>query len=216
MNSIRCWAHSVEILVYVVIISSFNSCNFRSMLMLEISCSNTTQRCLIGLRPGTGRGHWKGTGRTLNSLTCHETSEMNFCYVTWNIVMLEVARRKWYIVAMKECTCSAWLPQRTVALFGMKCVPRKHPYTITSPPPAQPVDTRQVGTILFSFVLLLLNSDSTIDHTSLRLSCLPILVFWRSSAHRSLSLCSWLTEVEPDVVFSCCSPSIWDEIFCAF
>ena len=55
------------------------------------SGSTSSQRCSTGFRSGDWEGHW----RTLNSLSCSWNQFDNFRFVTWHIIMLDIAIRKW-------------------------------------------------------------------------------------------------------------------------
>ncbi len=74
IDSTRCWKHSSDILVHIVMIASHSFCRFVSCTsMMRISHSSTSQRCSIGLRSGDCGGHLS----KVNSLSCSRNqSEM--------------------------------------------------------------------------------------------------------------------------------------------
>ncbi len=74
-------------------IASRSCCKFVSCTsMMRISRSTTSQRCSIGLRSGDCGGHLS----KVNSLSCSRNqSEMIWALVTWCIILLEVAIRRW-------------------------------------------------------------------------------------------------------------------------
>ena len=55
----RCWKHSSEILVRIYMTASYCCCRFVGCTsMMGIFCSSTSQRCLVGLRPGDYGDRW--------------------------------------------------------------------------------------------------------------------------------------------------------------
>ncbi len=74
IDSTRCWKHSSEILVHIVMIASHSCCRFVGCTsMMWISRSTTSQRCSIRLRSGDCGGHLS----KVNSLSCSRNqSEM--------------------------------------------------------------------------------------------------------------------------------------------
>ncbi len=79
IDSTRCWKHSSEILVHIVMIASHSCCRFVVCTsMMWISRSTTSQRCSIGLRSGDCGGHLS----KVNSLSCSRNqSEMIWALV---------------------------------------------------------------------------------------------------------------------------------------
>ncbi len=74
IDSTRCWKHSSEMLVHIVMIASHSFCRFVGCTsMMRISRSTTSQRCSIGLRSGDCGGHLS----KVNSSSCSRNqSEM--------------------------------------------------------------------------------------------------------------------------------------------
>ncbi len=74
IDSTRCWKHSSEMLVHIVMIASRSCCRFVGCTsMMWISRSTTSQSCSIGLRSGDCGGHLS----KVNSLWCSRNkSEM--------------------------------------------------------------------------------------------------------------------------------------------
>lgn len=78
MDFERCWKHSIDILEHVNMIALSNFCIiFRHYFMLQISCSATSQRCFT----------------TEEHTSCSWNQFKMTCFVTWWIIMLEIAIR---------------------------------------------------------------------------------------------------------------------------
>ncbi len=76
-------------------------------------------------------------------------------FVTWCIILLEVASEDGYTVVIKGWTWSATILMKTVAFKqcsigtkGPKVCQENIPCTITPPPPAWTIETRQGGSML--------------------------------------------------------------------
>ncbi len=68
---------------------------------MRISCSTTSQKCSIGLRSGDCGGHLS----KVNSLSCSRNQSWDdLRFVTWCIILLEEAIRRWYTVVIKGWT----------------------------------------------------------------------------------------------------------------
>lgn len=66
IDSIQCWKHCSQILVYIDATASHSCSKFVSgMSVMRISSSTTTQMCSYGLRSGDREGHFS----TVNSLS---------------------------------------------------------------------------------------------------------------------------------------------------
>ncbi len=74
IDSTRCWKHSSDVLLHIVMIASHSCCRFVGCTsMMWISRSTTSQRCSIGLRSGGCGGYLS----KVNSLSCSRNqSEM--------------------------------------------------------------------------------------------------------------------------------------------
>ncbi len=73
-------------------------------------------------------------------------------FVTWCIILLEVASEDGYTVVIKGWTWSATILREAVALkrcsIGTKGYQENIPHSITPPPPAWTIETRQDGSML--------------------------------------------------------------------
>ncbi len=90
IDSTRCWKHSSEILVHIVMIASHSCCRFVVCTsMMWISRSTTSQRCSIGLRSGDCGGHLS----KVNSLSCSR-NQSEMIWSLWRcIILLEVHQK---------------------------------------------------------------------------------------------------------------------------
>ncbi len=76
-DSTRCWKHSSEILVHIVMIASRSCCRFVVCTsMMRISRSTTSQRCSIGLRSGDCGGY-------LSKVNCFHVLYAKFWLYIW-------------------------------------------------------------------------------------------------------------------------------------
>ncbi len=104
VNSTRCWKHSSEILIHIVMIASHSFCRFVICTsMMWISRSTTSQRCSIGLRSGDCGGYLS----KVNSLSCSR-NQSEMIWALWRcIILLEVASEDGYTVVIKGWTWSS-------------------------------------------------------------------------------------------------------------
>ncbi len=87
-----CWKHSSEILVHIDMIVSRNCCRFVGCTsMMWISRSTTSQKCSIGFRSGDGGGHLSKELIVMFKKPVWD----DLSFVTWCIILLEVAIRRW-------------------------------------------------------------------------------------------------------------------------
>ncbi len=106
IDSTRCWKHSSEILVHIDMIASRSCCRFVGCTsMMRISRSTTSQRCSIGLRSGDCGGHLS----KVNSLSYKKRVGDDLSFVTWCIILLEVAIRRWV-----HCIIKGWTWSETI------------------------------------------------------------------------------------------------------
>ncbi len=92
---------SSEILVHIDMIASHSCCRFVGCTsMMRISRFTTSQSCSIGLRSGDCGSHFS----KVNSLSCSRNQSEMTSFVTWCIILLEVAIR--YTVVIKGWTWS--------------------------------------------------------------------------------------------------------------
>ncbi len=106
-------------------IASHSCCRFvGSTSMMWISRSTTSQRCSIALRSGDCGGHLS----KVNSLSC---SRDDLSFVTWCIILLEVASEDEYTVVIKGWTWSATILREAVVFkrcsIGTKCAKKISP-----------------------------------------------------------------------------------------
>ncbi len=83
VDSTRCWKHSSEILVHIVMIASHSCCRFVGCTsMMWISRYTTSQRCSIGLRSGDCGGHLS----KVNSLSCSR-NQSEMIWALWHAAL---------------------------------------------------------------------------------------------------------------------------------
>ncbi len=102
IDSTRCWKHSSEILVHIVMIASHSCCRFVVCTsMMWISCSTTSQRCSIDWDLVTVEAIW------VKWTHCHvqETSLRWFELCDGALSCWKYIRR-WYTVVIKGWTWS--------------------------------------------------------------------------------------------------------------
>ncbi len=103
IDSTRCWKHSSEILVYIVMIASSSCCRFVGCTsMMQISRPTTSQKCSIGLRFGDCGGHLS----KVNSLSCSR-NQSEMIWALWHgALSCWKYIRRWYTVVIKGWTWS--------------------------------------------------------------------------------------------------------------
>ena len=117
----------------------------------------------------------------------------DFCFVTWCIIMLEVSIRRWVHCGhegMRQYSNRLW---RLSGINGPKVCQEDIPHTITPPPPAWTVDTRQGGSMDSSCGCQILTLPSVCfrrnwhssEHATFFQS--STVKFWWACAHCSLS-----------------------------
>ena len=101
-------------------------------------CSNSSQRCSMGLRSGLCAGH------TLSSMSLWS------CFVLWCTVMLEeegasskLFPQSWSMELSKMSWCAEAFRVPLTGTKGPSPAPEKHPHTIIPPPPNFTLGTMQ-------------------------------------------------------------------------
>ncbi len=131
-------------------IASRSYCRFVGCTsMMRISRSTTSQRCSIGLRSGDCGGYLS----KVNSLSCSRNqSEMIWALWHGALSCWKYPSEDVYTVVIKGWTWSATILREAVALkrcsIGTKGYQENIPHTITPPPPAWTIETRQDGSML--------------------------------------------------------------------
>ncbi len=188
--------HSSEILVHIDMISSHSCCRFVGCTsMMRISRSTTSQRCSIGLRSGDCGGHLS----KVNSMSCSRNqSEMIWALWHGALSCWKYSSEDGYTVVIKGWTWSTTILRQAVAFkrcsIGTKrpkVCQENIPYTITPPPPAWTIETRQDGSMLSCSLHQIMtlssecsrNQDSSDQGTFFQSS---IVQFWWSCVNCSL------------------------------
>ncbi len=103
IDSSRCWKHSSEILVHIVMTASRSCCRFFGRTsMMRISRSTTSQSCSIGLRSGDCGGH---LSKVISSSCSRNQSEM--IWALWDGALSCRILEDGYTVVIKGWTWSA-------------------------------------------------------------------------------------------------------------
>ncbi len=116
IDSTRCWKHSSEILVHIVMIASRSCCRFVGCTsMMWISRSTTSQRCSIGLRSGDCGGHLS----KVNSLSCSRNQSEMIWSLWHDALSCWKYIRRWYTVVRNAGSLSNFKQQLKTHLFQL-------------------------------------------------------------------------------------------------
>ncbi len=161
IDSTRCWKHSSEILVHIVMIASHSCCRFVVCTsMMRISRSSTSQRCSIGLRSGDCGGYLS----KVNSLSCSR-NQSEMIWSLWRCIILLEVHQKMVHCSHKEMdtvsnnTQVDWcLNDAQLVLMDPKCAKKIPPTPLHHH--HQPEPLRQ-GRMIHAFMFFTPNSDPT-------------------------------------------------------
>ena len=140
----------------------------------------------------------------------------DFCFVTWCIIILDVAIRRWpwrHAHGQQQYSKRLWHSHNDwLALTGPKCARKTFPTLLHHFRQPGLLKQGRLGPYIHAFGtkfrLYHLYASAEIYHlTRLCFSCPQLSGFGEPVSAAVSAFCSWMTEEEPDMVFCCCSPS---------